>query len=76
MEVNEMSLSEHEKQLEAAANTRDPAGAAICHESVQLPLRFYKQLLQKISKKTETLCLSTIVKIKEIVRFQTGCMRF
>ena len=46
-----MSLSEHEKQLEAAVNTCGPPGAAICHKSVQLPLRFCKRTSTKIFKK-------------------------
>ena len=68
-----MSLSEHEEQLEAAANTRDPPGATICREFVQLPRRFYKRKFTdftKIYRKIRNIFpTSKIVKIKEIVRF-------
>ena len=52
-----MSLSEHEEQLEAAANTRDPPGAAICRKLVQLLRRFYKrkftEFYEDLQKNTE-----------------------
>ena len=71
-----MSLSEHEEQLEAAANTRDPPGAASLFDYraafIKENLRKFTKIYRKIRNILPT---SKIVKIKEIVRFQTGCTR-
>ena len=70
MKVNEMSLSEHKEQLEAAVNTRGPPGAAICRERVQLLRHSYKSTFTEIYEN-----LQKDRTASKIVRFQTGCTR-